>query len=373
VTPAAEAGRNALLDTSWRPDTADLAARLAQWVEQRFPAGHRLGAAAFPSEGGSSLNLQFGVEHPDGPPQRFVARLASPGPQYAIFPDENLEREARYMRVVREHSDVPVPEVQFVEDDPSWLGTPFLVLPHLPGRPWPSDPPYNFAGWVLEASPAQRRRMQRQLVTVLAGIHQVDERRVDLRGFARPELGDTALEAQVNYLCRFYDWGRDGVRYPLVESALAYLSATVPARPEPACVTWGDARTGNLLFAGERVSAVLDWEGAALGYPEVDLAFGCLMHRYYQQRAEAQGFPGLPEAFRPADMAAEYAEVSGRRVADLGWYELLGAARAAVIQVRFVTRASLASGAPTHQSTLDPDAALSIRPLLRELLDCTPI
>ncbi len=371
MTPAAEAGRNALLDMSWRPDAAALSERLGEWVARRLPPGHRLVTAAFPPEGGSSLNLQFSTEAPDGPPRRFVARLASPGPQYTTFPDEDVEREARYMRVVREHTGVLVPEVLFVEDDPSWLGTAFLVLPHRPGRPWPSDPPYNFAGWVLEASPEARRRMQSQLIEVLVGIHQVDETRVDLREFARPELGTYVLQAHVNYLRAFYDWGRDEVRYRLVESALERLTATMPVRTDPACVTWGDARAGNLLFDDGQVSAVLDWEGAALGYPEVDLAFGGLMHRYYQQRAESLGVPGLPDVFRPADLAAEYEAISGRAVADLGWYELLGATRAAVIQVRFVTRASRNSGALTHRSAPDPDAALSIGPLLRRLLERT--
>ena len=81
----------------------------------------------------------------------------------------------------------------------------------------------------------------------------------------------------------------------------------------------------------------------------------------------------IPQAadpsFRPADLASEYEAISGRAVADLGWYELLGATRAAVIQVRFVTRASRNSGAMTHRSASEPDAALSIGPLLSRLLE----
>ena len=135
-----------------------------------------------------------------------------------------------------------------------------------------------------------------------------------------------------------------------------------------AYVNWGDARAGNLLFADGEVSAVLDWEGACLGYPEVDIAFVWLMHRYYQQRAEAQGIAGLPELFRAEDLAERYASLTGQPLADLHWFQVLGAARAAAIQVRFVSRARAGSHDGGRLLTASPDEALGIRPVLAELL-----
>lgn len=366
-------GRNALLaDSSWRPDVEGLAAGLRRWVRAKFPAGYRLARAAYPDEGGSSFNLMFDVTGGGNPGSgktvHYVARLASPDPRYQTFPDESLARQVRYLHVVRANSDVPVPEVSFYESDKRWLGTPFFVMPLYRGRAWPSDPPYNFGGWVLDLPAEERARMQHVLVSVMAGIHSVRADRCDLSEFSRPWLGSSPLEWQVNYLRELYDWARKTQRYPLLEQALDWLRDELPSRSDPPCVNWGDARAGNLLFADGEVSAVLDWEGACLGYPEVDIAFVWLMHRYYQQRAETQGMAGLPELFRAGDMAEQYASLTGHTVADLHWFQVLGAARAAAIQVRFVSRARAGGHQSGQASAATPDEALGIRPVLAELL-----
>jgi aminoglycoside phosphotransferase (APT) family kinase protein len=241
-------------------------------------------------------------------------------------------------------------------------------MPRYRGRAWPSDPPYNFGGWVLDLPAEERARMQNVLVSVIAGIHSVRGDRCDLSEFSRPWLGSSPLEWQVNYIRELYDWAREAQRYPLVERALDWLRDNLPGRSAPPCVNWGDARAGNLLFADGEVTAVLDWEGACLGYPEVDIAFAWLMHRYYQQRAEAHGIAGLPELFRAEDMAEQYASLTGYSLADLHWFQVLAAARAAAIQVRFVSRARAGGHAGGQQSAATPDEALGIRPVLAELL-----
>jgi aminoglycoside phosphotransferase (APT) family kinase protein len=361
-------GRNALLaDSSWRPDVEGLTAGLRRWVTAKFSAEYRLAKAAYPDEGGSSFNLMFDVTD-GGNVAHYVVRLASPGHRYQTFPDESLSRQVRYLQVIRANSDVPVPEVSFYESDNRWLGVPFFVMPRYRGRAWPSDPPYNFGGWVLDLPAEERARMQNVLVSVIAGIHSVRGDRCDLSEFSRPWLGSSPLEWQVNYIRELYDWAREAQRYPLVERALDWLRDNLPGRSAPPCVNWGDARAGNLLFADGEVTAVLDWEGACLGYPEVDIAFAWLMHRYYQQRAEAHGIAGLPELFRAEDMAEQYASLTGYSLADLHWFQVLAAARAAAIQVRFVSRARAGGHAGGQQSAATPDEALGIRPVLAELL-----
>jgi aminoglycoside phosphotransferase (APT) family kinase protein len=362
-----QTGRDALLaDSSWRPDVEGLTAGLRRWVTARFPAGYRLDQAAYPDEGGSSFNLMFDVTG-GGNIAHYVARLASPSPGHQTFPDESLSRQVRYLQVVRANSDVPVPEVTCYESDDRWLGTPFFVMPLYRGRAWPSDPPYNFGGWVLDLPAQERARMQGVLVSVMAGIHSVRADRCDLSEFSRPWLGSSPLEWQANYLRELYGWARGAQRYPLLERALDWLRDNLPRRSDPPCVNWGDARAGNLLFADGKVSAVLDWEGACLGYPEVDIAFVWLMHRYYQQRAESQGIAGLPELFRAHDMAGQYASLTGYTPADLRWFQVLGAARAAAIQVRFLARAQ-ARGQLIGQPPATPDEALGIRAVLADLL-----
>jgi aminoglycoside phosphotransferase (APT) family kinase protein len=365
---AADSGRNVLLDTSWRPDAAELSARLRRWVAARMSPSARVERARFPAEGGSSFNLLFDLVDVDadgGAVTPYVAKLGSPAPRYQTFPDEDLGRQVAFMEVVRAATGLPVPAVLRYERDRSWLGAPFFITPRHVGRAWPSDPPYNFSGWVLESPPADRAAMRRAFVSVLAEIHSVTADRYDLSGLARPGPHESALDGQLRSVRSLYDWARAGRGYPVVEQALRWLAQHRPSRTDPACVTWGDARPGNLLFAGGDVTAVLDWEGATLGHAELDVAFVCVMHRYYQARAEAQGRPGLPELFRPAELAAEYAAVSGRTLTDLRWYQAAGAARAAAIQVRFVERARAAGSGPFA----DGDQALGMAPILRELIE----
>ena len=365
---AADSGRNVLLDTSWRPDAAELSARLRRWVAARMSPSARVERARFPAEGGSSFNLLFDLVDVDadgGAVTPYVAKLGSPAPRYQTFPDEDLGRQVAFMEVVRAATGLPVPAVLRYERDRSWLGAPFFITPRPEGRAWPSDPPYIFSGWVLESPPAERAAMRRAFVSVLAEIHSVTADRYDLSGLARPGPHESALDGQLRSVRSLYDWARAGRGYPVVEQALRWLAQHRPSRTDPACVTWGDARPGNLLFAGGDVTAVLDWEGATLGHAELDVAFVCVMHRYYQARAEAQGRPGLPELFRPAELAAEYAAVSGRTLTDLRWYQAAGAARAAAIQVRFVERARAAGSGPFA----DGDQALGMTPILRELIE----
>ena len=47
------------------------------------------------------------------------------------------------------------------------------------------------------------------------------------------------------------------------------------ADPGPDVLSWGDARIGNIIYAGFEPAAVLDWEMAALGPRELDVSWNC--------------------------------------------------------------------------------------------------
>ena len=98
----------------------------------------------------------------------------------------------------------------------------------------------------------------------------------------------------------------------------------------PALV-WGDPRLGNLVFdeAGA-VHAVLDWDLAAIGPPEMDLGwyFGLefMMDRLFGQRV-----PGFPER---AEAVETYQRRSGHTVSNLAWHEVFALVRALAINDR---------------------------------------
>jgi len=59
---------------------------------------------------------------------------------------------------------------------------------------------------------------------------------------------------------------------PILQLALQWLAANVPADRGPAVVLHGDAGPGNFLFDGSGVTALVDWELTHLGDPMEDLA-----------------------------------------------------------------------------------------------------
>src|SRR5690606_8522169 len=90
----------------------------------------------------------------------------------------------------------------------------------------------------------------------------------------------------------------------------------------------GDARIGNMIFRDRRCVAVLDWEMATLGPPEMDLGWFLLLDRHHSEGIGVPRLAGLPG---PAETVARYEERLGRRVAHLAFWELFAAWRFAVI------------------------------------------
>jgi aminoglycoside phosphotransferase (APT) family kinase protein len=98
---------------------------------------------------------------------------------------------------------------------------------------------------------------------------------------------------------------------------------------------WGDARLGNLVVDDAlRPVAVLDWEMAVLGPPELDLGWYLFLERTARQFA-AQ-LPGFPE---PGDLVTRYADRLGRPLRHLAWFEAWSGFRTACIQVRLAETA----------------------------------
>ncbi len=145
---------------------------------------------ASPGNGMSSETVLFDVQNlAEGGVDRYVARLAPLPDLYPVFPDYDLELQRKCMDLVRTATDVPAPEVAFYERDSEWLRTPFLVMRRVDGTAPPDIPPYVFEGWILDASPEERRRLQDSSVGVLARLHEITPATHDLSFLAQPRFG----------------------------------------------------------------------------------------------------------------------------------------------------------------------------------------
>jgi aminoglycoside phosphotransferase (APT) family kinase protein len=353
-------------------DRDELRRRLEAWLAQRLgPATHPRVVGIDPpgSNGLSSETLLFEAawDGPDGAvSRRLVARLAPDPSDMPVFPVYDMGRQFRIMQLVRERSSVPVPEVLWHEDDPTFLGTPFFVMERVDGRVPPDIMPYNFGSWVTEASEEDRAHLEEASVAVLAGIHGI----ADPVGTFAPLLGDpgpSALRRHVDAQRAYYRWvAAAGPRSPLIERCFDWLDDNWPDGEGPTVLSWGDARIGNILYDGFDPVAVLDWEMADLAPPEVDLGWMIALHEFFEHVAANYGLPGLPDFFRPDRVAATYERLAGYTPRNLEWFRFYAALRHGIIMFRISQRAvHFGEQAPPD----DPDDRITHRGLLEAMLD----
>ena len=352
------------LDTPWRRDLTEVGPALERWARSQIAPDARVSAASSPGNGMSSETVLFEMTIA-GTEARYAARLAPMADVYPVFPEYDIELQAKCMQLVRARTDVPAPEVTWLELHPQWLGTQFLVMKRIDGEAPPDIPPYVFGGWVADATPQQRAAMQRRTLEVLAKLHDVNPVNADLSFLVRVQHGTTALEQQLGHERWYYDWAREGVSYPLIDATFDWLDAHWPAEG-PTVLNWGDARVGNVLYREFAPVAVLDWEMATLGPREVDLAWMIFLHRFFDDMAERFGLAGIPDFLARDSVIAEYEQLTGHTVRDLEWFEVFAALRFAIVSVRTSTR-GIAYG--QMEEPADRDDLIMFRNLLEQMLD----
>jgi aminoglycoside phosphotransferase (APT) family kinase protein len=346
--------------TPWRRDVAGVEAGLARWAAAVHGARSRVSGLRMPDSGMANDTALFLL---DGEP--LVARLApAPGSPYQTFPRFDLERQQAVIELVRARTDVPVPEVVHLERSPEWLGAPFLVTRAVDGLVPSDNPPYLLdpGGWFLQGTTEQWARFEASTIDVLVRLHRIEDE--GATAFLRPGTpGRTALERHLADLCAFYEWGRDGLRVPVLERAIDTLAATVPANAR-SVLNWGDSRPGNIIYRDFAPVAVLDWEMAGVGPPELDVAWATFFQRFFAGMAAQYGV-SVPPLFDRAATAARYERLGGTALDDLAWYEALSGLRLGVILLRMTLR-----GAAFGLQELpgDPDDMIMFKPLLEQLL-----
>jgi aminoglycoside phosphotransferase (APT) family kinase protein len=352
----------------WRRDPAEVAPLLSEWIRHSLaPDAVVTGVRPPGGNGMSSETMLFDVDVPGEDTRRYAARLAPLPSLIPVFPDYDLEIQARCMELVAANTAVPVPRVEWVETDSRWLGTPFLVMNRIDGVPPTDMPPYVFGGWLADCTPDDRAALQANVVDVLVRLHELTPEGNDLAFLRQAGTTSTPLGDHLEAQRRYYEWAREGVCYTLIERAIEWLEARRPAEG-PTVFNWGDARIGNILFRGVEPVAVLDWEMAAVGPAEIDLAWMIFLHRFFQDMAERHGMPGLPGFMGRNEVTAAYERGSGHTVRDLEWFEVFAALRFSIISVRTSTRA-IGYGAMAKRE--DPNDLIMFRPLLEDMLEGT--
>ena len=185
-----------------------------------------------------------------------------------------------------------------------------------------------FDPYVMEAGPGLQRRMSEGLMEVLAATHAVPWEAAGLGGVFPGRSVRDALARWAAYV----EWSSQGEPLPALAAALEWCAGHVPAERD-AVLLWGDVRLGNLVFdPARRVTAVLDWDLACLGPPEMDLGWHFGLESMMTSLFD-RSVPGFPDR---AESLAHYERASGYEVgeAELAWHEVFALVRALAINDR---------------------------------------
>jgi aminoglycoside phosphotransferase (APT) family kinase protein len=210
---------------------------------------------------------------------------------------------------------------------------------------------------------AIRHRAGLALVEALATLGGVDHEQVGLGGFGKP---DTFLERQVGRWMGELDSysslpGYGGPEIEGIDRVASWLTDNRPTTWSPG-IMHGDYHIANVMFAHDRpeVAAIVDWEMSTIGDPVLDL--GQLIAVWPEADGEddligsalahAGGLPGADE------VAARYAERSGRDLSALDWYIVLGCFKLGIVLEGTYARAQAgradpATGESLHGTTLE--------------------
>ncbi|MGY0055682.1 phosphotransferase family protein [Streptomyces sp. LZ34] len=307
------------------------AARVRDRLARRHP-GAAIGELTVLPGGHSGLTYSVAAGE-----ARYVVK-AVPAGQRPVGRNDIL-RQARVLRALA-GSAVPVPGVVAVDETPpAWFAMDFAAGEAV--EPVLDDD---------EVPAATARARMLEIASVLRRLHDTD---VDTPGLDPPEPLDPVGELR--------RWSRTLHAVPAElrpggEELLARLADDVP-RAIPPVLLHGDFRLGNVLCAGERAVAVVDWEIWSVGDPRIDLGWFLLFadHRNFPQLGHA--VPGLPSE---AELLDTYG--AGRpALPAMDWFRALGRMKMAAIMGHNLRRHREGKHHDPDQERLPPTIAAMIR------------
>ncbi|HKY16125.1 MAG TPA: phosphotransferase family protein [Microthrixaceae bacterium] len=275
---------------------SDLEPAVTGWIEQttggqlrsvdQVTSGGRLGYAVDVDRDGRTIEL-------------FLQRGRTGWSAGGSFLD--LEREAEVYRALRT-LELPVPNLWGADNALN-----VLLVDRMAGSGW----------FQMPRDPEEARSIAKDFVSYLARWHRVPARELDLPSFAPIRSIAEHQRDQVADIRAAFE--AEDQRMPidaLGRLMLDILENRMPDHDGEPVLLQGDTGPGNLLHAGGKVTAILDWELAHVGDPMDDIA-------WLSWRATQHGFPDFPERMR------EYEAASGHAVdpARVAYYRVNAVAR----------------------------------------------
>lgn len=293
------------------PQTLPLAARRRI---QRLMA-HVSGAVGKPvafvgqAPGASHEGWVLRVGHGSG--DKVVVRLE---PDEGPFLDYDGAEEAALLRRLATHG-FPVPRVLAVGER-DVVGARFMVLEWIDGEVLNPRA-------ALDMSPSERRDRAAAMAEMLARLHTAPWR--SLAGDEHVDAAEDGAGAMDDGLDAILEqFGRALSQLRVVNSVVldyvrVWLERHAPERTVQKSVVHGDFRLGNVVWRGDQIVGILDWETASVGDPLFDIAWMCM--------GATNGADQIMGLVTRDEFVRLYAEASGHEIAaaDLVFWQVVAA------------------------------------------------
>jgi aminoglycoside phosphotransferase (APT) family kinase protein len=309
--------------------------------------------------GSANETLLVNAARDDGATVPLVVRISVPGVE--VFFDASLERQAAVISWVRSTTRVPVPTVLGLELTGDVLGAPFMVMERLQGCPAPDFPGYNVTGFLQQGSPAFRRAVWSDALDTMGALHTTGRGPVEVFGLW---VGESGLLRLVEHWQATLRWIGERADVGVFEEPFDWLAASIPTNP-PEGLSWGDARMANMLFVGERCTAVLDWEMASVGGPLNDLAWWLLFDEIQSTDLGVARLEGLAGRTETID---RWEARTGHPTDALPWHEVFAHLRLAMTRANvFAQRQAMGLEVPSDD---DPRSVRRLLDRIDRMLGC---
>ncbi|HLI79932.1 MAG TPA: phosphotransferase family protein [Candidatus Binataceae bacterium] len=231
-----------------------------------------------------------------------------PNPLEGVMPRVTAEQDARLM-IAAHDSGVIAPKVRAILDASDGLD-PGYITEFVAGE--------TLATKILREDQFAKARplMAAQCGKILAGIHNIDLRKVSF-------LGRQDAAQMVSAYRQLVDL--NDFRMPAIEYGLRWAAENAPKSARHT-VVHGDFRHGNFIVREDGIHLVLDWEVAHSGDPMEDLGWVCVKTWRFGGRKPVGGFGAREELF------AAYEKASGHSVdpKHVQWWEAWGGVKWAI-------------------------------------------
>ncbi len=294
--------------------TDEMERHLASWFEAQLPGGPTVALEGFDrvAVGHSAETILVTLTY-DGVRRDVVVRMRPHSP--GLLEPYDLARQFQILRGL-ESTPVRAPAALWIEPTGQVLGREFYVMERLAGRVYERGVAADLA-----ADPEGIRRMSEGIVAQIAAVHRVD---LVATGLDHLPDGHGYLERELDHWAAEIERVRRGP-LPALERLVVALREQQPEQSPVVTLVHGDAKPGNFGFVGTELTAVFDWEMAALGDPLADIGWAETLW------ALPGSVTSCPGALSVDEFVGRWESLSGLEARSRHWYRAFQSLKMAVI------------------------------------------